>query len=74
VPDGAGKETCGEQCGGKLVSLGGLIAVGRFGVDSRLEIFDIRLQRKSVHVTRGGVKISVLWKLNLKPFSKTKSL
>jgi hypothetical protein len=48
--------------------------VGRIGVDSRLEVFDIRLERKYGHVTRGGVKINILWKLNLKAFSKAKSL
>ena len=74
MPDGAGKETCGEQRGGKLERFGVSIVVRVFCVDSRLEIFDIRLERKSVHVTRGGVKISILWKLNLNPFSKTKSL
>ena len=70
MPDGAGKETCGEQRGGKLVSLGGSIVVGRFGVDSRLEIFDIRLERKSGHVTKGGVENNILWKWNLKLLQK----
>jgi len=53
MPDGAGKESCGEQRGGKVERFEVSIVVRVFGVDSRLEIFDIRFRYLSRDQTRG---------------------